>query len=473
MASDPNVFAVLFHNANFSLKGFARAVNVKGQAMFGIRLSYTHTHVGRWLLGALPRHPEPVAAVLSDAWGVQITPVAIWRSLAAGRPLEPSPQTTPWVVMLTTDELSRLMGTEMIFDRRELLTMYSVLTGATLVEPLAAWLAIPAPPLPADPEQRPGQINESAVEALEQSAAVLVRCNLQYGGQVVRHAAVDELRRGIRLIQDARYTQSTARRLLAAASYLANITGLMCLDSGLPGLAQRYLLLGLKLAREAGDHLLGANILLNLAEQLRDEGCPSDGVKLANAALRLAEDADAPAGFLARLESLRATMTADLNRPAATRRGVGTSLDLLADEGSDGRPMPYWAVLSNEPEIHSIAGSAFRRLIKHDPRYTAEAAQHTRAALAVRGRDAQLARSALFDTVGLARIHLALDEPDQATERALAALDALPQIRSTRARRRLAGLLPATEPYRGHEGIRVVRQRLLQVAAIGDVADGS
>jgi hypothetical protein len=469
----PATFGLLFAGSRYSRKGFARAVNSKGRELYGISLSYTHTHVSEWIRGAVPKYPDVVAAVLSEAWTIDIPPTAIWPSLAAGQALGPSPLTTPWISSLTVEEMSSLVGSELMFDRRSLLEMFAVATGASLVHPVRRWLAVPSTGVVCDSERRPGQIDLQTVADFEKSAVILVKCNLEHGGRLFRSAATEELREAVGLIRDARYTEDVGRRLFGAAAYLSNLVGCMSFDIGLQGVAQRYFLLGLKLAREADDPTLTANILGNLAEQMRDLGNPVDGLDLVECAFRAGESG-ASTAVLARMESLRGTILAELNRAGAARRAVGMSFEILADQNSESRELPSWAVLCNEAELHSIAGSSFRRLASQTPssqRLLDSAREHTETAIAL--RDSEFVRSHLFDTVGLARISFISGEPEEGIRHTDDALATLPRVNSVRAVRRISGLRSNMGPYSRRTDVADLRERIHRISDMAIDSDES
>jgi hypothetical protein len=69
--------AALIQGAGFpSFDRFAEVVNIRAWEVHGVRLSYDHVRVKRWLGGSKCQYPEVVAAVLSDAWGIPI-PVGV------------------------------------------------------------------------------------------------------------------------------------------------------------------------------------------------------------------------------------------------------------------------------------------------------------------------------------------------------------------------------------------------------------
>src|SRR5689334_8831374 len=93
--ANPGLAALIAGSGFGSLERFAVAVNHRGWEMHGIRTSYDHITVQRWLAGSQSQNPDVVAAVLSDAWGVPVPVEVIWPELRDGaRPVPAHLQ--PW-----------------------------------------------------------------------------------------------------------------------------------------------------------------------------------------------------------------------------------------------------------------------------------------------------------------------------------------------------------------------------------------
>jgi hypothetical protein len=79
------VLAALIEGGGFaSLERFAVAVNAHGWQTQGLRLTYDHVSVKRWLTGGTCQNAELVAAVLSSAWGVPVPVGVLWPGLRDG-----------------------------------------------------------------------------------------------------------------------------------------------------------------------------------------------------------------------------------------------------------------------------------------------------------------------------------------------------------------------------------------------------
>jgi hypothetical protein len=88
--TNPGPAALIAGSGYSSLERFATAVNLRGWDMRGIKTSYDHVTVKRWLAGSVCQNPEIVAAVLSDAWGVELPAAVLWPELRDGQPPRPS-----------------------------------------------------------------------------------------------------------------------------------------------------------------------------------------------------------------------------------------------------------------------------------------------------------------------------------------------------------------------------------------------
>src|SRR5690606_21269608 len=107
----------------------------------------------------------------------------------------------------------------------------------------------------------------------------------RFGGGQVRSAVGDYLDTAVApLLREGRYDERTGRRLASAAAELTRLAGWMAYDLEQHGLAQRYLIQALSLARSAGDHALGGEILAGMSHQAVYIGRPDHALDLARAA---------------------------------------------------------------------------------------------------------------------------------------------------------------------------------------------
>src|SRR4030095_10668466 len=116
------------------------------------------------------------------------------------------------------------------------------------------------------------------------------------GGDSVRRVVDAELGIVADLLAGGTYSEHTGRRLHLIAAALARFAGWFSFDAGFHTGAQRYWIAALHSAHAAGDRVVGANILKNMALQCVDFGRPHDAVDLADAAVAGARGLSGRAG---------------------------------------------------------------------------------------------------------------------------------------------------------------------------------
>src|SRR5262249_10000019 len=221
--------ATLIDGAGFSShERFAAAVNSHGWLMHGVKLSYDHISVKRWLGGATCQHPDVVAAVLSHAWGVPIPAAVIWPAQRNGHSGPVPAHLQAWVAARTLEDLGVFLRSDML-TRREILTdAVGVATGAPLVNPIARWLSVGATGLigsMASDDHGPGRIGLGTVIGIERATRQFVASDAEVGGGLSREAAVGQLKYAVDLARHASYTEVVGNRLLAAIAALAGWGG--------------------------------------------------------------------------------------------------------------------------------------------------------------------------------------------------------------------------------------------------------
>jgi hypothetical protein len=223
------------------------------------------------------------------------------------------------------------------------------------------------------------------------------------------------------LLRDGRYSDSVGRELFAAAAELTRLAGWMADDLELHGLAQRYLIQALRLAREADDYALGGEILAGMSHQAVYVGRADDALDLAWAAHDSAAKAAAPA-----LMSESLIMQAHALAVSKDSVACGRALNAaeLAFERSDAAGTPPWLRYFDEAYVAAKFGHCFRELGHGD-----KAELFARRSLDmvdgyVRGR--------AFNVVLLANAHLQQQSLDEACAVGNQALDLSSGLQSAR-----------------------------------------
>ena len=261
---EPNhQLAALIAEADFSSKGLARRVVDLGQ-MHGYRdLRYNHSSVERWLRGEQPRPPTP--ELLSEIFGAALgRPVSLAmlgmdqkRTVdGAALRIQPTPAETARIVRgLTESDLKR---------RRVL-----VLSGFDLAAYSSAalrWLLTPRTAMTASKGTR--RIGMTDIHEIREATGAFRVLDNRLGGGRIRPTVVEYLHTDIApLLRQGRCTEEVRRHLFSAAAELTQLAGWQAYDLEMQGLAQRYLVQALTMARFAGDEGLGGEILAAMSHQ--------------------------------------------------------------------------------------------------------------------------------------------------------------------------------------------------------------
>lgn len=275
--------AVLLQEAGWSRAQAANAFNRIAQEN-NLR---DHSHIGRshvsmWVAGTKPSGAAPV--ILSQALSRRLGRVITPRDLGFTAPYAPAQEALNWHAdPLTT--LTELGRTDVDADRRGLLSgaVYSV---AALVLPTQTWWETMAgqPPAPPARSQRVGRGDVAAVQEL---TAAFSRIDQRRGGGHGRKALAQYLRSDVAAFLQGTFPNEQVRRdMFSAAAELAYLSGWMAFDNGEHALAQRYFVLGVKLAARAADAPLTGHILRAMAHQAIDLGFFAQGLDLSTASMQ-------------------------------------------------------------------------------------------------------------------------------------------------------------------------------------------
>ncbi|MEV5647321.1 hypothetical protein AB0L57_03630 [Nocardia sp. NPDC052254] len=352
-AKQPNhQLVALIDETRASRKGFARRVVERGQAV-GLELRYDHTSVGRWLAGERPTPPGPnlIAEVLTELCGRRITPAD------CGMPVRESADLgLEFSLNLSeaTTSVTELWRSDV--ERRRFLEGAAY---AVAVYPVASmrWLTLPGRehPVSSTGLRRVGVADIDAVRTMTTAFRDL---DNQVGGGKVRSTVVHYLHTSVAPLLRGSYTEDVGRRLFAVTAELTKLAGWAAYDLEEHGLAQRYLIQSLRMARAAGDAALGAEILAAMSHQATYVGRPGDAVDLARAAQIAARTAGLPA-----LEAGCHMVEAHGHAARADARSCGGALN--AAEGAfdrGGSSRPTWLAYLDSAYMSAKTGQCFRDL---------------------------------------------------------------------------------------------------------------
>ena len=262
--SEPNhQLAALIAEAGFSSKGLARRVVDLGQMRGHRNLKYNHSSVERWLRGQQPHPPTP--ELLSEVFGAALGRPVSLASLGmaqeraadgAALHIQPTPADAARIVhSLTKGDLTR---------RRVL-----VLSGFDVAAYSSAalrWLLAPRSAMTASRGTR--GIGMADVQEIREANRAFRVLDNRLGSGRIRPTVVEYLHTDIvPQLRQGRCTEEVRRHLFSAAAELTQLAGWQAYDLEMQGLAQRYLVQALTMARFAGDEGLGGEILAAMSHQ--------------------------------------------------------------------------------------------------------------------------------------------------------------------------------------------------------------
>ncbi|MDJ0465916.1 transcriptional regulator [Streptomyces sp. H27-C3] len=452
VARQPNErLQALIQEAGCSNAGLARRVNMCG-AEHGLDLRYDKTSVARWLRGQQPRGRAPgtIAEAIGRKLGRTVTideiGMANGKNLASGIGLQFSP-----TVLGAIEQVCELWRSDV--GRRDFLSGSTVAASA-LVEPSRDWLITGADTQVARTAGG-GRVGASDVEAVRATTSALVELDHRFGSGHVRPIVVHYLNSVVSGLLSGSYRESVGRSLFAAVARLTELAGYMAVDTGQPGLAQRYYIQALRLAQAAGDRGYGGYVLAasmsHLAAQL---GTPREIAQLARAAQEGARGRVTP-----RAESMfwaaEARGHALLGDARSCNMVAGKALGAMEraqDEGDTGDD-PVWIKHFDHAYLADELAHCHRDLGQ------AEAAGR-RAQEALDGHPDSRARRRAIGLVLLATAQVQQREVEQACHTGTRAVELLGTLRSNRGAEYLEDFQLRLDPFRDEPSVREFGARM-------------
>ncbi|MFC1412708.1 hypothetical protein ACEZCY_27325 [Streptacidiphilus sp. N1-12] len=486
MSRGPNTrFADLFALTGWSKGELARLVNRRGAAVGQQQLSTDTSRVRRWIeRGEVPRDPVPrvLAALFTERLGRVVTTEDLGfqrhRHTGSGSGADDAQDEPSCDPGRTAEVLTEFTGMDLMLNRRGLMGASTALAaGAAIANPLHDWMtgrdgsASAAGPgtapsgafvrtpgaaaLPAGDFYEAGPVGLDEVEALENSVDVFRAWDASRGGGLQRKAVVGQLNEvgGMLTFQ---HPEALSRRLWTVAANLAVLAGWMSHDVGLEPTAQKYFVMAVHAAREAGDKPRAGEALSRAARQMVHLGRPNDALDL----MRVAEAGsgeDTLPRTRAMLRTVEAWAHASMGRSQATRRTLGEAEDLFAQD--NGEPGPSWLQFFDRADLHGMEALAYRTLAEHDPSAAPLAQYHALQAIDLRtgGHD----RSMLFDRLSLASACYIANKPEEASKYAALALKSTSEMSSRRTWDRLREMYRLTGRYAQLSDVRELRADIL------------
>jgi hypothetical protein len=389
----PNeLFASWFVRSGWSKGEVARLVNRRARDLGATHVATDTSRVRRWLDGEQPR--DPIPRILTELFSERFGCVVTLSDLGLREPASPiagALTDLPWSGERTAELLAEFCRSDLILGRRGAGGAPPLAAGSALVEPVKRWL-LPTQgsrPTAIEPSgAQPGgraRILRTAVliEQLDEAVRVFREWDAAVGGGIRRAAVVGQLYEVAEVIRQL--PDSSHPRLFRIAGQIALLAGEMAFDSGLQATAQRYQILALHAAKEAGDRSLATGILSAMGRQLIHLNRAQDALDLLGIGRSVAQGELEPlVSSMADAIEARAygaLARRDACQNAADRAKAGYSKALAV-----GRT-PQWLAAFTLAALHVELGHAFRDLADRVPAAAADAAAEFDAAVGLYERE--------------------------------------------------------------------------------------
>lgn len=330
------------------------------------------------------------------------------------------------------------------------------MASSALVEPSRDWLITGADASVA--RNTGARVGDSDVAAVAAMTEALVDLDHRFGSGHVRPVVVHYLNSVVSGLLSGSYRESVGRRLFADVARLTELAGYMAVDTGQPGLAQRYYIQALRLAQAAGDRGYGGYVLAasmsHLAAQL---GNPREIAQLARAAQEGARGHVTPraqAMFLA-AEARGHALLGDASQCHAVAGRALTALEQADPEQDDD---PAWIAHFDHAYLADELAHCYRDLGEPDA-----AARHASDSLT--GHPETRSRRRAIGLVLLATAQVQQREVEEACRTGTRAAELLGTLRSSRGAEYLDDLQQRLEPYGSEPAVREFSARLETQAA--------
>ncbi|SEG32831.1 transcriptional regulator [Actinacidiphila yanglinensis] len=447
VARQPNErLQALIQEAGCSNAGLARRVNMCGTE-HGLDLRYDKTSVARWLRGQQPRGRAPgiVAEALGRKLGRAVSideiGMANGRNLATGIGLHFAP-----TVLGAIEQVCELWRSDV--GRRDFLTGSTVAASA-LVEPSRDWLI--TRPDPGVARNGGARVGMSDVEAVKATTQALTDLDHRFGSGHVRPVVVHYLNSVVSGLLAGSYRESVGRELFSAVARLTELAGYMAVDTGQPGLAQRYYIQALRLAQAAGDRAYGGYILAaSMSHLAASLGNPREIAQLARAAQEGARGQVTPT-VEAMFHAAEARGHALLGDARTFATVAGMALDAMDRSQPD--QDPPWIAHFDHAYLADELAHCHRDLGQAEP-----AARRAKEALAA--HPVTRARRRAIDLLLLADTQVQQRELDAACHTGGEAVTLLSGLRSNRGAEYLDDFRRSLEPFAAEPVVRAFHARL-------------
>ncbi len=246
---EPNILLrALIKEAGFSHAGLASRVNARGP-----NLRYDHTAVARWIRDhAIPRSgvPQLICDILGERLGRDLTP----------RDIGMEPKSALRLDEFSPDRLVRRTIARWSNDSTERKASDPrILQGIAALTPIVEWEGTFKVPAPVRADGR--SVGVTDVEILRIARDHFERMYRQVGGVVVWPRLVRFLSDHAAALLRGSYSEDTGKKLHRAVGGLVALAGVCAYDADRHGVAQRYYLDALGMAKTSGDRAFGTYVI--------------------------------------------------------------------------------------------------------------------------------------------------------------------------------------------------------------------
>ena len=420
----PNSLAEALDMVGWGPRDLARAVNNwltrRGRSTERIDITAAYP----WVRSNYCPHgsiPEIVATILTDHLGSFVSAEQLWPGNARAR------RSTARAGELETnqnfDGLVRSLE-QLVSGSRPLPTSGPDLVAAVLDGIQTTIESIPA-------QAKPDRVMTPQTELIASHVTALRHLDdRQGGGALSLRYVTHELAGVLDLVRSASYEPEVGRDLLTIVADLAQLAGWMQFDAGETAIAQRYLLLAIRVARAAGDdgRMVNNVGMLTYIAAYSNQG--TDALRIIEAANSVPTSSEL---LRARTTGRAATAHASVGDLGAFRTAADRSQELLASAVTD-ELSPYLYYLSPD-QLSAEAGYGLLTIAMRTELYRQpllKQAVELLMPLSSIGDDPAYQRSALLHGCQLARAHLLRRDLEGTVETARVALGRLAEVQSGR-----------------------------------------
>ncbi|MFD0903588.1 hypothetical protein [Actinomadura sediminis] len=433
----------LITEAGFSNKGLADRVNRLGKHRGAPDLRYNHSSVTRWLRGEHPRNPVP--QVIAEVFAIELgRPIDVTE---IGMKAHKVPADVGLELPTTQPGSARITGMLWKADNeQERRLVDSGFDQAAFTAAALRWLVGPWDPTPVQGAGR--RIGTADVEEVREVTHAFRVLDNRLGGGHVRVPVVEYLHTHVGpMLREGRCTEEVRRQLFSAAADLTKVAAWLYHDLDKQGLAQRYLIQALAMAKFAGDLPLGAEILAAMSQQSLYVAQPARAVDLARAAQSAAQRVAIPV-LMTECHVMEARGYAAQNESRACTHAL-TRAERTFDRAADAAT-PAWLHYFDEAYFAAKLAHCFRDLDSPE-----KAEEYATRSLRM---DPTYQRGKAFNTAVLSMALAAQGRIDEACSRGRSAIDLAAGLTSARVYRYIRNVNRSLESHADEPIVRDLRE---------------